>query len=422
MPVRRLRSRVVNRCSAIPAGTADPMQVYVGIGRQLVADDSGELLDVEPAGGDVGGHQHPHRAVGEAHQHLLAFALLDVAVQAEHRVAALAQRGLDRLRIVARMAEHQRRRRLVRAEQVRERIDPLFGDDLEEGLLDRAGRRFGVDGNFDRIALQLARDAAHVGGEGGREEQRLPTGRHLRDDRAAGLLEILAEHAVSLVEHQHPEIVELERVLLQVLLHAPGHADDDVRIVLERRQLRALRDATAEHGELHVRQAASEPADFLGDLVGQLARRAQHQRLRLLQRRIDARQQSKAIGRGLAAAGARLSGDIAPFQHRRQALGLDRRHRHIAQAVECGQQGRRQRQIGERLRHRDLTIGRNTHPGRTVCGVSRRSVQPRCTASGTKAWQVGISEIVLTFTCAGRVATQCTVSATSSGVSGSVLS
>jgi hypothetical protein len=55
--------------------------------------------DVQPARGDVGGHQHAAAAVGKAHQHLVAVALVQVAVQFQrhealrrstcHQVAAL---------------------------------------------------------------------------------------------------------------------------------------------------------------------------------------------------------------------------------------------------------------------------------------------------------------------------------------------
>ncbi len=51
---------------------------------------------------------------------------------------------------------------------------------------------------------------------------------------------------------------------------------------------------------------------------------------------------------------------------------------------------------------------------------ARRTRQPRLMLNGEKPWQVGISSMVLTFTCAGRVAIQYAVSAMSFAVRGSV--
>ena len=114
---------------------------------------------------------------------------------------------------------------------------------------------------------------------------------------------------------------EVQRALAQQFLDAARRADHDVRSVLQRRQLRAQRHAAAQDRQLQVGDGESQLAQLLADLVGQLAGRAQHQRLRAAHRGIQAMQQAQAEGRGLAAAGRRLRDQVAPVEDRRQAAG-----------------------------------------------------------------------------------------------------
>src|SRR5690606_39275050 len=88
-------------------------------------------------------------------------------------------------------------------------------------------------------------------------------------------------------------------------------------------------------------------AQLAADLVGQLAGRAQHQRLAARFGRIQPLQQAQAEGGGLAAAGGGLRQQVAALEDRRQRLRLDRRGGGIAQGVQAGTQGGGKRQRGE---------------------------------------------------------------------------
>ena len=99
--------------------------------------------------------------------------------------------------------------------------------------------------------------------------------------------------------------------------------------------------------QLEVGDAGGELADVLADLVGEFARRAQHQRLQLHLRRIEPMQQAQAERRGLAAAGRRLRDQVAAFEQRRQALRLDRGHLHVAEGVETLEQRGIEWKVGE---------------------------------------------------------------------------
>ena len=62
-------------------GAADAVNMHLRIPGQLEVHHQRERFDVQAAGGDVGRHQNPDAAVREAHQRLIAVALLEVTVQ-----------------------------------------------------------------------------------------------------------------------------------------------------------------------------------------------------------------------------------------------------------------------------------------------------------------------------------------------------
>ena len=76
---------------------------------------------------------------------------------------------------------------------------------------------------------------------------------------------------------------------------------------------------------------------------------------------------------------------------------------------------------GATRRHRRRRRGGEGEDGSTARAGGRAQPPPvfRCTRSGAKLCPTGITCSVFTFTRGGRVATQCTASAMSSGVSGS---
>jgi hypothetical protein len=140
---------------------------------------------------------------------------------------------------------------------------------------------------------------------------------------------------------------QLQAAALQVVHDAPRRADDDVRAVFQAGQLRAHRRAAAQRQDLDVVLGAGQAAQLLRHLVGQFARGAQHQRLHREAARVQVGQQRQSEGSRLAAAGLGLGDQVMPGQRQRQAGGLDRRHRRVAQALQVLQRGRWQRQAAE---------------------------------------------------------------------------
>ena len=71
-------------------GAADAVDVALRNVRQVVVDDMGDAVDVDAAGGDVGGDQRPQLAVAEGGERALALVLRLVAVDRLGRDAGLA--------------------------------------------------------------------------------------------------------------------------------------------------------------------------------------------------------------------------------------------------------------------------------------------------------------------------------------------
>ena len=100
--------------------------------------------------------------------------------------------------------------------------------------------------------------------------------------------------------------------------------------------------ATAQGDHFHVRARTCQTADFLRDLVGQLAGRAQHHRLHGGTRytsRLQALDQRQAKRSGLAAARAGLGHQVLAVQGEGQAGRLNRRHAYVAQLFEVVERG-----------------------------------------------------------------------------------
>ena len=112
--------------------------------------------------------------------------------------------------------------------------------------------------------------------QGGREEQRLAIVRGLGDDPADRRLEAHVEHAVGLVEDEHLDVVERDRVAAEQVLEPAGGGDDDVGAA-GGVALRAEADAAVDGGDAEA-AGAGDRVELVDDLAGELAGRRQDQR------------------------------------------------------------------------------------------------------------------------------------------------
>src|SRR5690606_37433895 len=104
------------------ARAPDAVHVIFGDVRKLVVHDVRQLLDVEPAGGDVGRDQHAHVTRLEVGERFRSRALALVAVYRRRRETVLIELLRQSIRSVLRAREHQHLAPLARRDQVRHQI------------------------------------------------------------------------------------------------------------------------------------------------------------------------------------------------------------------------------------------------------------------------------------------------------------
>ena len=128
-----------------------------------------------------------------------------------------------------------------------------------------------------RVFLDQLLDRAR---DGGGEENRLPLlGRGL-ENQFDVVAETHVEHDVHLVEDDHLDGVEPERAAAHVVHDAARRADDDVRALAQPEELAVVGLAAVDRQRVEAAFEERQLVDFLGNLHGQLARRAKDQHLR----------------------------------------------------------------------------------------------------------------------------------------------
>ncbi|MNF95159.1 hypothetical protein D3C84_778990 [compost metagenome] len=151
------------------------------------------------------------------------------------------------------------------------------------------------------------------------------------------------EHAIGLVEHQHLQLVELDRVLPVQVEQAPGGGDQHVEALAQLHHLRVDADP-AVHRVAAQRQVLAVGQKALLHLLGQLAGRHQHQgahRVAGHHRPFHHQplQQRQGEAGGLAGAGLCRGHQVETLEDRRDGLGLHRGGSGIAETIEGAQQG-----------------------------------------------------------------------------------
>ena len=279
----------------------------------------------------------------------------------------LGQMPLDVLAVDLGVAEHQRLRRLQLAEQLQQRVIPAVGRHLEEQLFDMFGSGIGIEQDFQRIVLIAFRQVSHAVRKGRREQQGLVFGGQGLPDGLDRRLEAHVEHAVGLIQHQRIHRVKLQGTGFDQLQYPARRTDHDGGFMHQGLGMHPHRDAAVERRYFHIGQAHGKLADSLGDLIGQLAGRAQHQGLHAAGG-FQALQKTQREGQGLAAAGLGLRQYITAGQNIGQRGLLDRSGHGQALAGQRLAQFRAQRPLGE-IRHRESEKPRTTRNRHSMTGL-----------------------------------------------------
>ena len=284
-------------------------------------DDAADPVDVDAAGGDVGGDDRPGPPGAEVLEGPLALALAPVAVDGD-------------------------RSDTPGPELLGDPVGPPLGaaeDDGRAGARHDAGDQVGAVSSLDRPVQVLGGVAVGVGAgllvahrvvhvatddhvdvtvERGREQQRLAL-------RGAGVEQALdlgqeahVGHAVRLVQHHQVDLAQAHVALVDQVGQATGAGHGDVDAVAQGAQLVAEADPAVERldGLLRV----GELTELVADLRGQLAGGGQDERTGVVRAGpADVLHQRDAERQGLAGAGRRAAADVAAGERRRQRGGLD---------------------------------------------------------------------------------------------------
>jgi len=164
-------------------------------------------------------------------------------------------------------------------QQFRHRVQALTLADFVINLSDlvRAVLRIDLDG-LGRTH-ELRGQFGNAFGVSGRKQQGLAVFGALAHHLGDVVKKAHVQHAVGLIQDQCVHACQAERAALQMVQDAAGRAHHHIRAVLQTHRLTAQGHTTTQGDDFHVLASAGQAADFLCDLVGQLACGAKDHRL-----------------------------------------------------------------------------------------------------------------------------------------------
>ena len=195
-------------------------------------------------------------------------------------------------------------------QQQRHGMQTLVFTHLVKHLPDFVGLVHGLHFHGLRLAHELRRDLGNAFRVGGREQQGLSLGRALLNQLLHVVEEAHVQHAVGFIQHQGLDGIQAQVAARQMVEDATRRPHHHMRPVLQALLLTAQSHATAQGDHFDVGRGSGQAANFRGDLVGQLARRAHHQALHRMKIGGEFFNQWQAKCGGFAAARAGLCNQV----------------------------------------------------------------------------------------------------------------
>ena len=312
--------------TACAAGAADAVHVRLGVVRDVVVEHVRDALDIQAAGCNIGCHEDVQAAVAQLVHGALALLLGDVAVDGCCGESARAQLLGDFFRLVLRAHEHNHRLKLRHLEDAGDGVELVTVRREQVTLRDvGVGAGLRLNGDLFRVVQVVAGDAANrVRHRRGEQRHLLRLGRVL-EDALHVLLEAHVEHLVRLVEHEELQVGDVQRALLQVVDHTTRRTHDDLGAPAQAGKLDAVGLAAVDGQDVHAAQVVGEGLEGVRHLQRQLARRRQHERLRVALFRVDLGEHRQRERRGLAGTRLRQADHVAALHQQRDGLRLNRR-------------------------------------------------------------------------------------------------
>ena len=313
----------------VGAGARRPaaaVEVGLGVAGVVEVDDQRDVVDVDPAGGDVGGDDGLGRAGGEPGQVALADPLAEAAVQVDRLDALVGQCLGQRDRAVAGAGEHDGA--AVGLDQTDQGGDLVTETRHGERVVGHRGDGAGV--GVELVGAGVAQVGADqrvdVTVEGGAEQHALAAAGGQPHQLVDGRVETEVAEVVGLVEDGDLDVVEEDVAVLEQVLQPTGRGDDEIGLLPELPGLLLVRRAAVDGGQLEA-DGRGERLDRGGDLVGQLAGRDHDQGPGVAGARAPAGQTGQdreAERERLAGAGAGAAEHVVPGHGVGDDRGLDR--------------------------------------------------------------------------------------------------
>jgi len=289
----------------------------------------GQLVDIEAAGGNIGGDQNAYLAGLEIRQRLGARTLALVAVDRGGGEAVFIELLGKTVGAVLGAGKYQHLFPVVGANQIRQQLALALAVDRVNHLGDQLGggvaarhfdQRRGVE---DAVCQRL-----DLFREGGGEQQVLALlgqqGQHFADivDKAH------VEHAVGFVKDEDFNFRQVEGFLVDVVEQATRRGDKNIHPAAQHGNLRVDVNATENHRRAH-RQVLAVGGNAFTHLGSQFACRGKHQGAHRTETvahilAAQALQQGQGKTGGFAGAGLCAGQHVAAFKHNGDGLGLDR--------------------------------------------------------------------------------------------------
>ena len=302
-------------CGSGAARAACAMDVAFVIFGRLVQEHVRQFGNINAARGNVSGHKILQLALTDLFQHGLAPGLGKVGGKLVGAVAKALQDPRHIVDVGLGIAKNDGRSGIFRLQQPHQGAVFIHGLHFAEEVLHLGHVHFFLrKGKHGRRRHELPGQLEHVRRIRGRKQAGMdgPAGQialyllHVRV-KADG------EHAVGLVKNQFAQVLEVKGAAQQMVQHAAGGAHDELGPVAQGIHLFFVAHA-AVNGDSDNARARKQCGGLALDLHGQFPRGGQHKGLRRLEVGGQPGQHGQKIATGLAAAGARLHHDVAPFQ------------------------------------------------------------------------------------------------------------
>ncbi|CCK04991.1 hypothetical protein BN129_3793 [Cronobacter sakazakii 701] len=271
-------------CTARTTGTADTVNVRLGVHRDVVVHHKADTLNVQTTRRNVGCDQDIQTAVFQTLQRLLAQGLVHVTVQRGAVVAAALQRFSHFQGRVFGAHEDNRRVKIFRFQETHQRFVFTHAVHRPVALADvRASGDAGLDAHFLRLFHKATGDATNRFRHGRGEERGLMFSRDLRHDGFNVFDEAHTQHFVCFVQYQAFQVRKIQRTALEVIQQTARRTDHNLRTLAQCAQLHVITLAAIQGHDVYAMHMFREIGHGFSNLNRQFAGRSQNQNLRRAQ-------------------------------------------------------------------------------------------------------------------------------------------